>query len=197
MAEHPTCQHNHRVEIDQTSREQIEPKFDDIDPSAGFKFDANGQLQNSPSNLTLAGATLFDWCADCNHILVKWDMGGSPFETAFYDEEVAESLLKKFGPSAGTCQHQHKIGIDVPTREVIEPNLKGLDISMGFRPIGASQLRERNQKIKVTDARMHFWCADCSHIIVTWDISGSPVDAAFYDKKSTATLLEKFAPTPT
>jgi len=116
VAEHPTCQHNHRVEIDHTSRDEIGPKFADIDPSAGFKFDANGQLQKTPSNLTLSGATSFDWRADCNHILVKWDVDGSPIETAFYDEEVAESLLKKFGPSAGACQHHLKIGIDVPTR---------------------------------------------------------------------------------
>jgi hypothetical protein len=193
LAEHPTCQHYHRVQLDQATREDIEPKFEDLNPSAGFKFDSNGLLQRGPAHLTLADAETFCWCPDGTHIIVTWDVEGAPLDTAFYDEDLAATFLKKFGPSSGTCQHHHRVGIDPTTRKEIEPNFKGLNISAGFRLDPGKVLREARLGLKVSEARMFFWCADCTHVIVTWDIGGTPFDAAFYNKKATADLMEKFA----
>ena len=37
MAAHPTCQHDHRVVIDQATREGIEPRFEDLAPADFFE----------------------------------------------------------------------------------------------------------------------------------------------------------------
>ena len=193
MAEHPTCQHYHRVELDQATRGDVEPKFEDLDPSAGFKFDANGLLQEGPSGLKLSEASTFHWCPDCTHIIVTWDGNGDPFATAFYDEDIAAAFLKKFGPSSGTCKHHHRVGIDKLTRKKLEPNFRGLNLSAGFRLDPNKVVREAWLTKKVSEARMFFWCADCTHVIITWDIGGAPFDAAFNNKPTTIALLEKFA----
>ena len=57
MAEHPTCQHYHRVELDQTTRGDVESKFEDLDPSAGFMFNINGLLKKGPPSVKLSEAS--------------------------------------------------------------------------------------------------------------------------------------------
>ncbi|MQG76307.1 MAG: hypothetical protein FI703_03135, partial [SAR202 cluster bacterium] len=62
------------------------------------------------------------------------------------------------------------MGIDKVIRKELEPNFKGLNLSAGFRLDPNKVVREARLAKKVSDASMFFWCADCTDVIITWDI---------------------------